>query len=138
MHYKETHKKFKGPCTDAILTDKANLYLPQQQPVGAPSQKLLHFTFVFQIFVMMTLINEINSRKIELGEFNVFSRFFSNAMFIIVYILTWAMQISMVQIGGIVTKCAPLTLNQNLLCLGFGLLVLPWGVVVKLLPLKLF
>jgi hypothetical protein len=43
----------------------SGLYAPLYSP---PSQ---HFTIVFNTFVMMTLFNEINARKIH-GERNVF------------------------------------------------------------------
>jgi hypothetical protein len=38
-------------------------------PIGAPPSQ--HFTIVFNAFVIMTLFNEINARKIH-GERNVF------------------------------------------------------------------
>lgn len=42
-----------------------------------PSQ---HFTIIFNTFVMMTLFNEVNSRKIH-GERNIFEGLFSNPIF---------------------------------------------------------
>lgn len=60
------------------------------------TQKLLHFTFVFQIFVFMQLFNQINARKIEEGELNVFSGFFSNCMFVSITIVTVLVQVLMV------------------------------------------
>lgn len=122
-----------GPCTKLISN-----WTPVDLVVGDQTEKVLHFTFVFQIFVFLQLFNQINSRKIEEGELNVFTYFFSNAAFIIVWVIEWITQISMVQVGGKVTKCAPLNTNQNLVCLAFGFISLPWGLVVKFIPLSLF
>jgi len=44
----------------------------------------------------------------------------------------------MVEIGGMVTKCYPLSLNQNLICIAFGFLSIPWGIIIKFIPLKHF
>jgi Ca2+ transporting ATPase len=54
---------------------------------GQPTQKLLHFTYVFQIFVFMQIFNQINARKL-FGELNVFGGFFSNWLFIWITIFT--------------------------------------------------
>jgi len=44
---------------------------------------------VFQTFVFMQLFNQINARKIEDGEFNVFSGMTRNVQFIGVVIFTF-------------------------------------------------
>lgn len=44
----------------------------------------------------------------------------------------------MVETLGQVTKCYPLGLNLNLICLGFGFISIPWGAILKLIPLKHF
>lgn len=49
-----------------------------------PSQ---HFTIIFNTFVMMTLFNEINSRKIH-GERNIFEGLFTNPIFYGILFLT--------------------------------------------------
>jgi Ca2+ transporting ATPase len=48
------------------------------------------FTMVFHTFVFMQVFNEINSRKIKANEFNVFSNFFNNYLFIVIEIVTIA------------------------------------------------
>lgn len=52
------------------------------------TQKMLHYTIIFQVFVFMQIFNLINSRKIEEGEINVFKNFFNNKWFIIIFLLT--------------------------------------------------
>ena len=54
-----------------------------------PSQ---HFTMIFNSFVLMTLFNEINSRKIH-GERNVFKGFFSNPIFYGIWLTTLGLQV---------------------------------------------
>jgi len=76
-------------CQSATPDLSANAYSPNQFVMGDTTQKVLHFTFVFQIFVFLQLFNQINARKIEEGELNVFTYFFSNAAFIIVWIIEW-------------------------------------------------
>ena len=48
--------------------DKMVVNNSKSEPTGGPSE---HFTIIFNTFVLMTLFNEINSRKIH-GEYNVF------------------------------------------------------------------
>ena len=116
----------------------SNLVFPGDVAVGTGTQKLLHYTFVFQIFVFMQLFNQINARKIELGELNVFHGFFNNFLFIAVTIFTFAVQMFMVENGGKAVKCAPLTTDQNYICLIFGGFELLWGLIIKFMPIKLF
>ena len=51
------------------------------------------FTMVFNAFVLMTLFNEINSRKLH-GERNVFRGFFSNPFFYGIWIGCFAAQVN--------------------------------------------
>ena len=67
------------------------------------TQKIVHYTFIFQIFVFMQLFNIINARKIE-GELNVFDGFFNNPLFIFIIILSFGIQLSMVEVGGQIVK----------------------------------
>lgn len=51
-----------------------------------------HLTIIFNTFVMMTLFNEINARKIH-GQRNVFKGLFTNPMFYGILIATLAAQV---------------------------------------------
>lgn len=55
-----------------------------------PSQ---HFTIIFNTFVMMTLFNEFNARKIH-GQRNVFEGIFTNPIFYSIWIFTCLAQVS--------------------------------------------
>ena len=54
-----------------------------------PSQ---HFTMIFNAFVMMTLFNEINARKIH-GQRNVLVGLFSNPIYYTIWIATFISQV---------------------------------------------
>ena len=55
-------------------------------------QPTQHFTMIFNTFVMMTLFNEINARKIH-GQRNVFTGLFTNHVFVLIWIGTFAAQV---------------------------------------------
>nr|XP_045625379.1 plasma membrane calcium-transporting ATPase 2-like isoform X2 [Procambarus clarkii] len=92
-----------------------------------PSQ---HFTIIFNVFVMMTLFNEINARKLQ-GEHNVFQGITNNPLFYGIWIVTFLAQIVIVQVGGYAVSTAALTFDQWLWCVFFGLLTLLWGQVLN-------
>uniref|UniRef100_A0A915DAQ6 Calcium-transporting ATPase n=1 Tax=Ditylenchus dipsaci TaxID=166011 RepID=A0A915DAQ6_9BILA len=100
-------------------------------PLGAKPSK--HFTIIFNAFVLMTLCNEINSRKIH-GERNVFKGLFSNPIFCIIWITTLISQVLIVQFGGLWFSTAPLDGLQWAICVGFGLFELIWGQVIATIP----
>ena len=52
-----------------------------------------HYTMVFNVFVLMQLFNEINSRKIH-DETNVFEGVFSNPLFLVIIVGTAVGQVS--------------------------------------------
>jgi len=93
---------------------------------------------VFQIFVFMQLFNQLNARLIEFGEFNIFSGIFRNWLFIFITLLTFIVQVIMVEVGGQITKCYPLNWNENYVALVIGSGELLWGIAIKLVPLALF
>ena len=99
---------------------------------ATPSQ---HFTIIFNAFVTMTLFNEVNSRKIH-GERNIFEGFFTNPIFYMILGITAAAQVFIVQFGGRPFSTTPLTLEQWLWCIFFGVGVLVWGQVVTTIPTK--
>ncbi|XP_074592983.1 plasma membrane calcium-transporting ATPase 2-like isoform X4 [Brevipalpus obovatus] len=107
----------------------SGMYAPLNAP---PSQ---HFTIIFNTFVMMTLFNEVNSRKIH-GERNIFEGLFTNPIFYSILFITAAAQILIVQYGGRAFSTAKLTLDQWFWCIFFGLGVLVWGQFITTLPTK--
>lgn len=98
----------------------------------------IHYTLFFEIFMFLQVFNEINARKLKKDEFNVFGGFWKNPLFIIIFWGTIIVQILLVQMGGYVVKCTPLTYDYHLLCIGIGFLSIPVQVLIKFIPESLF
>ena len=74
-----------------------------------PTEKLHHYTIIFQAFVFMQIFNQINSRKLEKDEYNVFENFCNNPFFFLVLVLTVVIQTLMVIFGGKAIQTIPLS-----------------------------
>jgi len=98
----------------------------------------VHFTIIFNTFVMMQVFNEINSRKIGAYEYNVFEGFFNNWLFLTVEVMTIIVQIALVEVGGEAVKTSHLTPVQHGICIaiGFGSIIV--GLLLKLIPRRIF
>ncbi|CAF1360295.1 unnamed protein product [Rotaria magnacalcarata] len=103
------------------------------RPINNVFKPSEHFTMIFNVFVLMTLFNEINCRKIH-GEQNVFRGIFTNPIFYGIWIVTFAVQILLVQYGSVAFSCVALTFEQWMWCLFFGVTVLLWNQIVNLIP----
>lgn len=94
-------------CTVVILMQTGNghkqvsfsipgdklLDIPTGRNAKAGSEPTQHFTVIFNTFVMMTLFNEINARKIH-GQRNVFEGLFTNPIFYGIWIGTALSQVT--------------------------------------------
>uniref|UniRef100_A0A8R1I4W9 Calcium-transporting ATPase n=1 Tax=Caenorhabditis japonica TaxID=281687 RepID=A0A8R1I4W9_CAEJA len=100
-------------------------------PLGSPPSA--HFTIIFNAFVLMTLVNEINARKIH-GERNVFKGIFTNPIFCVIWITTLVSQVLIVQFGGQWFSTAPLDTTQWIVCIACGLGELFWGQIINCVP----
>ncbi|CAF2314056.1 unnamed protein product [Rotaria sp. Silwood2] len=95
------------------------------------------FTLVFNAFVLMTLFNEINSRKLH-GERNVLKGLFRNPFFYCIWIFCFIAQILIVTFGGRVFSCAQLNITQWAWSLLFGVGSLVWQQIILFIPTKPF
>lgn len=103
------------------------------QDLGAgPTQ---HFTIIFNTFVMMTLFNEINARKIH-GQRNVVEGLFTNPIFYTIWIFTMISQIVIIQYGKMAFSTKALSLEQWLWCIFFGIGTLVWGQLITSVPTR--
>ncbi|XP_076757175.1 plasma membrane calcium-transporting ATPase 3 isoform X5 [Xylocopa sonorina] len=102
------------------------------QAGGGPTQ---HFTIIFNTFVMMTLFNEFNARKIH-GQRNVFQGIFTNPIFYSIWIATCLSQVIIIQYGKMAFSTKALTLEQWMWCLFFGIGTLLWGQVITTIPTR--
>lgn len=105
---------------------------------GFSTEETKLFSFVFNAFVFMQVFNQINARKLEPGEWNVFSDMGRNMPFLGIMVITIAIQLFMVEFGGRFVKCWPLNTTQNLFCIVIGAGELIWGVIVKLTPTSIY
>jgi hypothetical protein len=112
-------------------------FTPSRTEKGTGTMKLLHMTYVFQIFVFMQVFNQVNARILTDG-FNIFSGICRNWLFVAVALSTFGVQMAMVEVGGRVTKTYPLEMRRNAICLIFGAGELFWGVFIKLIPTRFF
>ncbi|XP_076447724.1 plasma membrane calcium-transporting ATPase 2-like isoform X3 [Babylonia areolata] len=92
-----------------------------------------HFTIIFNAFVMMTLFNEINARKIH-DQRNIIEGLQRNPVFIVIWIATFLLQIVIVQLGGLAFQTHELTADQWLWCVFLGVGALIWGQIITTIP----
>jgi hypothetical protein len=58
---------YSEPFYTEIADDKLSL-----ETTYIPTNRTIHYTFVFNTFVLMQLFNEFNSRKVGAKDFNIF------------------------------------------------------------------
>ncbi|GAM26529.1 hypothetical protein SAMD00019534_097040 [Acytostelium subglobosum LB1] len=93
-----------------------------------------HYTIVFNTFVFLQLFNEINSRVLG-RKINPFKGMFNNPIFIIVLIATVIIQVIFVTFGGSATSTDPLSIQEWAACIITGVVALPWGLMLRLIPI---
>lgn len=130
---------FAGKQIFGIEYDENTPFYHEVDGVNVPTQKTRHFTLIFHTFVFMQVFNEINSRKLGNKEYNVFSGFFNNFLFLSVIIATIAVQILLVEYGGKPVRTSPLSYEEHAICLAIGMFSLVQGIFVKaFLPVSWF
>lgn len=115
---------FKGP--EFFDIDRGSQSLPSQ-----------HHTIIFNTFAFMIFAHEICSRKIN-NERNTFNGILQNHTFLIIWITSLIIQILMINFGRAALHIEPLTIDQWLWCIFFGILVFIWAHVVAYVPDKYF
>uniref|UniRef100_A0A6G3MEG9 Plasma membrane calcium-transporting ATPase 3 (Trinotate prediction) n=1 Tax=Henneguya salminicola TaxID=69463 RepID=A0A6G3MEG9_HENSL len=95
-----------------------------------------HITFIFNIFVFMTLFNEINATKIH-AERNVFRGNFKNKIFVSVIIITLILQFCIVQFTYTFFHVKPLNFELWMWSLFFGFSELIYHQIVVLTLIKM-
>lgn len=129
-YYKENNNVNMHWVCPKVLS-KGMVHSPNDFKLNERTQKMLHYTLVFQCFVFLQVFNIINSRKIGENELNVFKDFFNNWLFMFIMALIFGIQMLLVEIGGKVVKTWPLNMEQNLTCMAVGSLSLFWALVIK-------
>ena len=93
--------------------------------LGKLRDSSVHFTIIFNVFVIMTLFNEINGRKLH-NERNVFSGIQNNYVFLVIWVICLAGQILIVNFGGIVFSVQPIDWEHWMWSLFLGAGTLLW------------
>eukprot|EP00051_Salpingoeca_urceolata_P005163 m.70822 g.70822 ORF g.70822 m.70822 type:complete len:1076 (-) comp14099_c1_seq1:169-3396(-) len=92
-----------------------------------------HLTIIFNIFVLSSMVNQINSRKLR-RRFNVFAGIWKHKLFISVWVISLIVQALMVEFGGDFVQTEGLTGGQWGGCLLIALFPLVWTFLFNLLP----
>lgn len=91
----------------------------------------LHYTLVFNTFVMMNVFNKMNCRKIH-DELNIFGEFGDSTMAQIIMVVIMVGQVAIVQFGGEWCQTVPLTMEHWVKCIVIGSTSLVWGFFLRL------
>lgn len=85
--------------------------------------------------MLFQLFNEVNARKID-DSLNIFAGITKNYLFLFIWFGTLVVQIILVHLAASFFKCSNygLDFSQWLICIGFGLLSWPVGLITKYLP----
>ncbi|KAI8141189.1 PMCA-type calcium-translocating P-type ATPase [Fennellomyces sp. T-0311] len=94
-------------------------------------------TVVFNTFVFCQIFNEINCRRID-SKMNVFTNIFANKFFLLIFIICVAGQALIVNFGGAAFQVVPIDGIHWAISVLVGLLALPIGVVIRLIPDNVF
>lgn len=88
-----------------------------------------HYAFLFNMYVMLQIFNEINAKKLLPQEINVFKGLFNNWFFIIVLLISVGFQVAFVQIKGIanIMKMKPLNFEEYMITVAIGASCIIWG-----------
>jgi P-type Ca2+ transporter type 2C len=97
-------------------------------------------TVTFNTFVWLQIFNEVNCRRLD-DKLNVFVGIQRNPFFIVITLIMIAGQIIIVFVGGAAFSVTRINGAQWALSIVLGILSLPFGVVIRLIPnrfIKLF
>ena len=98
-----------------------------------------HFTYIFNIFVLLQLCNEVNSRKLR-DEFNILTGIMRNWLFVAIWFITFFVQVLVVQLGSFAFSCNfhGLSTEQWLISIGISSFAFIWRMILLLLPNHIF
>jgi hypothetical protein len=88
-----------------------------------------HYAFLFNMYVMLQIFNEINAKKLLPQEINVFKGLFSNMFFLIILGISIVFQTAFVQINGVarIMKMKPLTWSMYGIAVAIGFSCIIFG-----------
>ena len=92
--------------------------------MGAGLPPSEHYTIVFNTFVLMQLVNQVNCRKVN-NKLNVLEGIGANPLFLGIFAMEAVLQVAIVQYGGVVFNTHPLTAGQWGACAAIAAAALP-------------
>eukprot|EP01119_Soliformovum_irregulare_P015116 TRINITY_DN420_c0_g1_i1.p1 TRINITY_DN420_c0_g1~~TRINITY_DN420_c0_g1_i1.p1 ORF type:complete len:706 (-),score=251.71 TRINITY_DN420_c0_g1_i1:81-2198(-) len=95
---------------------------------------VLTSTIIFNTFVFCQIFNEFNARRLE-NEWNLFAGVWKNYFFCVIWVITIAVQIVIVEVGGPVTQTTSLNASQWGFCIITSLISIPFAILVRFIPM---
>lgn len=136
-------------ATPAMFDIRYNMIHDELRENGLATNRLVHYTFLFQTFILMNLFNMFNVRKLSQEpdeknhteydpEYNVFSRLHSNWWFLIIFLAELNIQYFFVgqEWLSIICRTSTLPLSMHITAFLLGLSVLGVAAIVKALPFR--
>ena len=103
---------------------------------GFEHESIEHLTVVFNIFVLLQVVNEFNARILGGGVINVFTGLSHAPMFLAVIVVTSVVQYVGVTFGGAFMHTVPIDLETWKKCIAFSLAPLAIGIVLRMIPVS--
>ncbi|KAI8991524.1 PMCA-type calcium-translocating P-type ATPase [Mycotypha africana] len=128
-----TFKMWKMIIGQAIFQLVVTLILLYSKVLNYPTESATLQTIVFNTFVFCQIFNEINCRKID-NNLNIFSNILANKFFLVIFFICVVGQVVIVQFAGPAFQVVPLNGVQWSIAIVIGLLSLPIGVIIRLIP----
>ena len=132
-----TFKMWKMIIGQAIFQIVVTLILLYTNVLNYPTESVVLQTVVFNTFVFRQIFNEINCRRID-SHLNIFTNIFANKFFIGIFLICILGQVVIVQFGGAAFQVIALDGAHWAIAIVVGLLSLPIGVVIRLIPDNIF
>ncbi|KAG0164691.1 hypothetical protein DFQ28_009899 [Apophysomyces sp. BC1034] len=132
-----TFKMWKMIIGQAIFQITVTLVLLYSDILGYSTESVVLQTVVFNTFVFCQIFNEINCRRID-SSLNVFTNILANKFFLGIFVVCVAGQALIVNFGGTAFQVTRIDGPHWAIAIVVGLLSLPIGVVVRLIPDDIF
>ncbi|KAJ2164489.1 plasma membrane calcium, partial [Coemansia sp. RSA 353] len=100
----------------------------------SPAGNAVLRTLVFNAFIFLQVFNQINCRRILPHEFNVFANIHRDTGFLLVQLFIIVAQWLIIEYGGVAFSTVPLTGAQWAGTVFIGMLSLPVGLLIRMLP----
>jgi len=117
-----------------IIPEQYTDFKAVDEEIDGGKSKRLRATILFNAFVFCQLFNEINARRLGNTK-NVFAHFFTNWIYIAIWVFTAVVQALLVTFGDSFAQTERLNWKLWLITVSIGALELPWGFLLKFIPI---